>query len=447
MRERLTFKGFLMGLEQEGTKDSEGVFTLSHVRSAEKLREQFSGDPILAYTEILQGLRQAGAARVWLVEHPRGMGLQIWAAFEGELPDLAGLWDEPLAILETRSYLHSGTGLLLLAHERDGIRWSLQDETGDRHWLYNFRSGNFERQFDGEPLAPGRSGEGFASLLRLEVTSSTPLALYGEGRTCWKDSPWHKEFISRIAFYGAPLLWRRKPLQGPIPGRLVPTDHWRKLPNGPTGYNWEPLGFQLHAGRPDDSMSFLSEPFTGVVGDVVSVNGKAEKGFGVGSKPDYVAFVAHDRRTRCRVPFQVRRFFGKSQLTLPGFSQFPEELVNPRMDGGLTRIHCWGKPVYCSRLIMLSSALQGPSTIVFTRHGCVLGGRHVDLGIGGTLCVVTSERLSTDLSRRSIREDEEYRNLVRELRGQVAMFTEEMIENLPGNHLFVPELRQQLRAC
>lgn len=446
-REKLTFQGFMMEMEQEGTKDSEGVFTLSHGRSAEKLKEQFASDPILGYTEILQGFRQAGASKVWLVDHMRGQGVQIWAAFQTGLPDLSGLWQEPLAILKTSNYLHSGTGLLLLVHDRDQVKWSLRDPEGERHWQFNHREGLFERDLESRPLNPGGKGKGYSHFLRLEVAADDRLGLYGEGRTCWKDTPWHRDFISRMAFFGIPLQWRDRLLQGPIPGRLVPTDHWRKLPNGPTGYNWEPLAFQLHAGRSEDSMSFLSEPFTGVVGDVVSVNGQTQRGFGVGSKPDYVGFVGYDRSTRCRVPFQVRRFFGTSQLTLPGFSQFPEKLVNPRMDGGLTRIHCYGRPVYCSRLIMLSSALQGPSTVVFTRHGCVLGGRHADLGIAGTLCVVTSEKLSTDLSRRTIREDQEYRTLLRELRGQVMAFTEETIENLPKSHLFVPELKQQLRAC
>lgn len=436
-----------MEMTEAGAVDSEGAFTLSHQRSAVKLREQFAGDPILGYTELLQGFRQAGASKVWLKADSFFRKLSISAAFPDSLPDLSRVFGQPLAVLEAQDYLHSGTGLLLLQHGEDSVSWSmLENEREQKVWLFNNRDGLFELQPKAVRLDFGPHAKGALAVMSLQIKSAKPLAIYGGRDHCWRDTVWHKDFVSRMAFFGTPLYSGNQLLQTPIPGRLVPKDHWRKLPRGQMGYNWEPLAFQLYAGSAQDSMSFLSEPFTGVVGDVVNVNGQVQTGFGVGSKPDYVDFVASNRESRCRVPFQVRRFFGRSYLTLPGFSQFPGELINPRMEGGLTRIHCWGKPVYCSRLIMLSSALQGPSTIVFTRHGCVLGGRHEDLGVGGTLCVVTSESLSTDLSRRSIRDDQAYQDLVDELRSQVRSFAAETIENLPEDHLSIGEIQANLRV-
>ena len=54
---------------QAGTKDSEGVFTLAAHRTVARLREQYSTDPLLGYTEVLQGFQQSGALRVEIHTH------------------------------------------------------------------------------------------------------------------------------------------------------------------------------------------------------------------------------------------------------------------------------------------------------------------------------------------------------------------------------------------
>jgi hypothetical protein len=237
-------------------------------------------------------------------------------------------------------------------------------------------------------------------------------------------------------------------MQTPRPGRLVPYDYFQKHEGGPVGYSWEPLAFELRAGAPDSPMSFLSEPFTGSIAPVVSVDGHVSRGFRPREFPDYVSFKGIEQpRSSCRIPFRRKRFFGAGELSTPGFQSFPRDLVNPRRDGGLLQVHCSGRPLYCSSLTMLSTALGGPSTVIFVKNGAVLGGRYEDLGVGGTLCVVGTEGLSTDLSRRNIRRDAAYHSLVARLRRECLLFARETAENLEEGHWAVAPIVRQVRLA
>jgi hypothetical protein len=430
---RITFDGFLMDMAEAGVKDSEGVFTVAAARSAKQLKEQFARDTLLAYTELLQGFRELGAAEVRIVPNPPG-SVDLLAKFPGQAPDLGALFDDPLNILSARHALHSGTGLLLLQHEDDLVWWSRRGGAQEAQWKFDSTSKTFRRQDRGLrwPSSPVIDG----TVWRLSLRCRETLALFPRDRLkCWRDTPLAQEFVDRMAFYGVPTFCADQPLQSPIPGRLVPVDFYQKHETGPMGYNWEPLAFELVAGPPDSSMSFLSEPFTGTVASVVSVDGRVQTGFGSWVYPNYVSFKGHELpRTATQIPFRRKRFFGSGSLATPGFASFPSSLINPRMDGGLTRVHCWGQPLFCSRLTMLSTALGGPSTVVFLKHGAVLGGRHEDLGVPGSLCLVGTEGLSTDLSRRTVRRDDSYLRTLASLRRGCLAFAAETAENLPREH-------------
>ena len=125
------------------------------------------------------------------------------------------------------------------------------------------------------------------------------------------------------------------------------------------------------------------------------------------------------------VPFK-RSWWHKSEpLAVPGFRTFGRSLANPRLEPPLFGSHPKGKPLVCSRIFMLSTALSGMSTLVFVKHGVVLGARHENLGAPGSLCLVGMEDLGTDLSRRRVRQDERYEALLRHLRRDMAAFHQE----------------------
>ena len=446
--DRITFDGFLMDMAEIGQKDSEGSFTVSAKRSALRLKEQYASDPLLGYTELLQGFRELGAREVRIIPRPPGT-VDILAAFPGSGPDLTSLLLDPLNILSAHHALHSGTGLLLLQHSEDQVWWSRWGTGEPVHWKFCSSEATFELVPDPpRALAPQRD-LGHSQIWRLRLTTAGRLALFPrDQQRCWRRTPVALEFVDRMAFYGLPTICAQELMQAPIPGRLVPVDFFQQHAAGPMGYSWEPLAFELVAGQPESSMSFLSEPFTGTIAEIVSVDGHVSTGFGSGSYPDYVSFKGVEQpRTTCEIPFRRKRFFGSGRLTTPGFQTFPSQLINPRMDGGLTRVHCWGHPLFCSRLTMLSTALGGPSTVVFLRHGAVLGGRHEDLGIPGTLCLMGVEGLSTDLSRRTVRRDSAYLDAIGRLRRQCLSFAVETEANLPPRPYARKPSQQHLRQA
>jgi hypothetical protein len=433
-------------MAEAGVKDSEGHFTVSARLSAEKLKEQYAQDLLLGYTELLQGFRELGARSVRIIAHPPGQ-VELLAQFPGEGPDLSSLLLDPLNILSANHALHSGTGLLLLQHADDEVwfsRWGLGEPLV--HWRFRPGEAAFELTTEAPwATSPRKSAVQGPRIWRFMLRAKR-LALFPRDRLkCWRDTPVAQEFADRMAFYGLPTICAGELLQTPLPGRLVPGDFFQRHQGGPTGYSWEPLAFELVAGLPESSMSFLSEPFTGTIAEVVSVDGQLHTGYGSGTYPDYVSFKGIEQApTACVVPFQKRRFFGSGQLTTPGFQRFPSQLINPRQDGGMTRVHCWGHPLFCSRLTMLSTALGGPSTVVFLRHGAVLGGRHEDLGVPGTLCLIGTEGLSTDLSRRTIRRDKAYLENIARLRRQCLAFAAETEAHLPAGHWARQPLRRHL---
>lgn len=445
---RISFSGFLMDMAAGGVKDSEGAFTVSARASVDRLKEQFAGDPLLAYTELLQGFRELGASEVRIL--PRApCEVHIAASFPAPGPDLGALLADPMNLLSAGHVLHGGTSLLLLQHDEDEMWWSRWGDVEPAHWRFDPAGATFELMpGPSAPPVPRGRGDGGRRTWRLLLKARRRLSLFPADRLkCWKDTPVAQEFVDRMAFYGVPTVCAGQPMQTPIPGRLVPVDYHYKHATGPVGYSWEPLAFELVAGASDSSMSFLSEPFTGAIAEVVSVDGEVRTGFSAGAYPHYVSLKGFEqRRTATRIPFQRRRFFGKTQLAAPGFESFPTALINPRQEGGLLRVHCWGRPLYCSRLTMLSSALGGPSTLVFLRHGAVLGARHENLGVPGTLCLIGTEGLTSDLSRRAIRQDEVYRSVVAETRRRCLLFATETAENLPRGHWARKRLSEHLSA-
>ena len=423
-RKKLTFQGFIMEAGQAGTKDSEGVFTLAAHRTVERLREQYSADPLLGYTEILQGFQQSGALRVEM--HIRGWNEITLSGLYPQAPDMEKVLNDPLSILASNDCLQSGTGLLLLTE--DQLSWSVSERRERLHWQYHSKSSTFRRVEQPDWTVPqpvdGKLGHCW---VQLHVRSEQQLPVYTtDSLESWKETRLSREFTNRLAFYPMPLLCRGRDLQCPLPGRLVPHDHWCRSPVGGTGYSWVPLAYQYKAADSSTAHPFLSEPFTGVIARKVRLGDSKLSGYSSNSKPDYVALNGSRSVAEApSVPFK-RSWWHKSEpLAVPGFRTFGRSLANPRLEPPLFRSHPKGKPLVCSRIFMLSTALSGMSTLVFVKHGVVLGARHENLGAPGSLCLVGMEDLGTDLSRRRVRQDERYEALLRHLRRDMAAFHQE----------------------
>jgi hypothetical protein len=423
-RKKLTFDGFLMEMGEAGTRDSEGVFTLAAQKTVERLREQYSADPLLGYIEILQGFQETGALCVEL--HAREPSQFTFSALYLEPPDLDLVLNDPLSILSASSCLQSGTGLLLLQEEQ--ISWSVTQSRGRENWEFHNESGTFRPVADLNWRVPNPVKSKLGAVwLQLHIRSEKVLPIYTwENLESWGNTYLTREFTNRLAFYAKPLTFRRKNLQCPLPGRLVPNDHWCRSPLGGMGYSWVPLAYQYVAADSETRHSFLSEPFTGLIANKVKLGDSTLSGYASASKPDYVALKGCETVAAApTVPFKRSWWHRSEQLAVPGFQAFSEALQNPRLEPPLFRSHPQGKPLVCSRIFMLSTALNGLSTLVFLKHGTVLGARHEDLGAPGSLCLIGLNDLSTDLSRRRVRQDERYDALVNMLRGEMELFYNE----------------------
>ena len=444
--ERISFDGYLMEMEEAGTKDSEGEFTLTASKAVERLREQFAQAPLLGYTELFQGFRALEATSV-TIETRAPEEIRLSASFRGRGPNLTTLLENPLSILSADHGLHSGTGLLLLRHEQDRVWWSCCRGSRWEHWRYRSSEGQFVK--DTGPDEESRSTSVTTWRFTLRVEDGGLKYLYPFHRDeRWRWSPLTNELIAKLAFYGLPVTCDGRAVQSPIPGRLVPQDVLRQHRGGPLGSNWEPLAYELLAGCSRKSTSFLSEPFSGTISDIIFVDGTFHRGYGDGCYPDFVSFKSQGRTdVTCEVPFRRRRFFGGSLLKAPGFEAMPSRLINSRMEGGWLNPESSGQSLYCSRLIMLSVALKGPSAVAFLQHGVLLGASYEDLGVPGTLCLIDTEGLSTDLSRRAIRRDKAYLARLEELRAACLAFAQEATEVFSEEQWAGRALREALREC
>lgn len=433
-----------MTMSEGGEKDSQGQFTLAASKSVERLREQFSGDLSLGFVELIEGFQEQGATRVEICSEGIDR-VDITGYFPDSDPDMSALFSNPLGILEAQTYLHSGTGLILLEHVADRVSWTRRVGRSLDRWDYQETSGYFEA-VDQETTAERPSVVPSELTWTLRVFAKGQLALFSsEARSQWEGQHLSVEFASRLAFSSLSLTFNGKLIQCPLPGRLAQEDHWRRSSSGVPGYNWIPLALQYRASR-ESSHGFLSEPFTGVIADAVLVDGELAWGFGSGSFPDFVSLISVTGSKECStVPFQVRRFFGARKLRLPGFRAMHQPLIHPRMDGGLTRVHCKGPSLICSEILMLSTALVGPSTLVFMRHGVVLGAVHEDLGVRGSVCLVDASKLKTDLSRRNVRKDENYKGLLKEVRQNLLAFAHTTWKHLSPKNPFREALAIELR--
>lgn len=421
-RKKLTFDGFLMGLGEEGVKDSEGVFTVAARQTVERLREQYSVDLGLGYTEILQGFQELGAE--WVEIASKRSGSVVFSArFPGEAPQLQSVLEQPLSILASENCLQSGTGLILLQHDEDQVFWSIGDGRNFQDWQFILRDGCFQPSTEGGLRRPILSGHQVGKKwLQFHLHSQRPLAIFADDSSKrWENTKLSEDFAHRLAFYGCPLVFKRRNLQCPLPGRLVPTDYWSRSPAGGMGYNWIPLAFHYVAAHKGSTHYFCSEPFTGVIANKVEINGEMVSGYGASSKPDFVRMTGSGDGV-CTVPFKRSWWHRSSNLTIGGFEAVNSRIKNPRLEPPLFRDHPRGKPLKCSRLHMLSTALKGPSTLVFVKHGVVLGARHEELGAPGSLCLVGLEDLTTDLSRRAVRQNDRYRRLVSQLDREITGF-------------------------
>lgn len=429
-RKKLTFDGFLMEMGEAGAKESEGFFTVATRQTVERLKEQYAADPLLGYTEILQGFQELGAECVELVGRGK-KSLTLSARFANPVPDLSEVFRDPLNILSATSCLQSGTGLLLLRHAEDRIVWVQSGGRERQEWRFEPKTACFELSDEVTPKLPlPQSTKLGSTWLQLHITAASGLPVYTSERVkSWRDTNLSKEFTNRLAFYGRPLNFRSGRFQSPVavqcplPGRLVPHDRWSKSPMGGMGYSWVPMAFHYIAAPPLKQHYFLSEPFTGVVGDKVSLNGRLLDGYRGSSKTGFVSFQgAKNRREASRIPFKRSWWHKSEKLNISGFQSFPVRIANPRMEPPLFRSHPLGHPLVCSRIYMISTAASGPSTLVFVKHGVVLGARHADLGVPGSLALVGVEGLTTDLTRRSIRQNAPYESLVQDVAQEMLTF-------------------------
>jgi hypothetical protein len=419
-RKKLTFEGFLMEMGKPGLKDSEGSFTVASQQTVERLREQYSGDPLLGYTEILQGFQQFGAQTVEMSGRS-GLGFTLSARFASPGPDLSHVFAQPLSILAAECCLQSGTGLLLLQHDRDLVVWSVDDGAQRSDWQFCTESGQFERA-DAIPGFRSRRKpiENGTVWVELHIRSPKRLSVYcADPSEGWEDTTLRRDFVHRLAFYGCPLSYHSMNLQCPLPGRLVVTDHWSRSPIGGMGYSWIPLAYQYVAAKAGSTHYFLSEPFTGVIANKVRINDEVVGGYSANSKPDYVCLKGANDGRRTDVPFKRSWWHRSERLVIPGFERLESQIKNPRLEPPLFYGHPKGRALKCSRIHMLSTALSGNSTIVFVKHGVVLGARHEELKVPGALCIVGFENLTTDLSRRSVRQNADYDELVRQVSNEL----------------------------
>ncbi|MCA9778698.1 MAG: hypothetical protein KC800_18345, partial [Candidatus Eremiobacteraeota bacterium] len=317
----------------------------------------------------------------------------------------------------------SGIGLLLL--EEKQVSWTVGERRERLHWQFHPQSSTFRRVSQPDWLVPnpvdGKLGHVW---VQLHVRSESRLPVFtSEPLESWQGTALSREFTNRLAFYPMPLLCRGQDLQCPLPGRLVPNDHWCRSPVGGTGYSWVPLAYQYKAADSLSPHPFLSEPFTGVIARNVKLGDSSLSGYSSGSKPDYVVLKGSRSVAEApTVPFRRSWWHKSGQLEVPGFQKFHRTLANPRLEPPLFRSHPRGNPLVCSRIFMLSTALSGLSTLVFVKHGVVLGARHEDLGAPGSLCLVGMHDLGTDLSRRRVRRDERYEALLAQLRREMSSF-------------------------
>ena len=431
MRDKLTFNGFLLGLEEEGDKDSEGVFTLSTEKTVERLTEQYSGDATLGYVELLQGMQEMESNQVDLML--RGSNsFGAWACFSKPLPDLTPILENPYRLLDAKNSLQSGVALLMLLHRKDKVLFSFyQQEQRPRHYRYEAREHCFveDREFD-FPLPHKYRRQGM-NWLALNIASEQPLVVHAERDESWRKTGLSKEFVNRLAFYGVPLSFRGQNLQCPLPGRLVPVDSSARSPVGGMGHSWIPMAFKYYPATGDSSHYFLSEPFTGFIAPKVRLGESLLQGRSSSQKPCFVSFPKCPQADHgAVVPFLAGWWPLGRALTVPGFRSFPRKLKNPRLEPPFFVGYASGKPLLCSKVIMLSTALKGQSTVVFVKSGTVLGAHHVDLGVPGTLCVVGMDNLTTDLSRRSVRRDENYHRMIEQLTQEVQDFYDETAQVL-----------------
>lgn len=431
MRDKLTFKGFLLGLEEGGDKDSEGVFTLSTEKTVERLTEQYSGDPTLGYVELLQGMQELGSHQVELIL--RGStSFGLWACFPETLPDLSTIFENPYRLLDAKNSLQSAVALLMLLHRHDRVVFSFfRQDQRPRHYRYEAREHSFveEREFD--LVLPHKCRRMRTNWLGLNITSEQSLVVHANRKESWRKTGLSKEFANRLAFYGVPLTFRGQNLQCPLPGRLVPVDSSARSPVGGMGHSWIPMAFKYFPADRHSSDYFLSEPFTGFIAPKVRLGESLLDGRSSSQKPCFVSFSKCPKAEYgAVVPFLAGWWPMGRALTVPGFRTFPRKLKNPRLEPPLFVGYASGKPLLCSKVIMLSTALKGQSTVVFVKSGTVLGAHHVDLGVPGTLCVVGMDNLTTDLSRRSVRRDESYHRMIEQLTHEVQEFYEETAQVL-----------------
>ena len=345
--------------------------------------------------------------------------------FSSERAILEPVLSNPLEVLAAQDCLQSGTGLVLLEHEQDEVFWSIQEARNVVSWRFESESMTFQPSPE-TPRLPTLSRLFTGKVwLRLTVKTSEPLSLFPvESEKRWNDTSLSRDFANRFAFYGRPLFFQGKPLQCPVPGRLAPVDAFGPSPVGGTGYSWIPLAFDYRAAAPDSAHYFLSEPFTGTIGRKVEVNGRLHNGYGEHLRTRYVRLRGRDGLPGgVSVPFR-RSWWMARELTLPGFEQSSFAMSHPAVEPPLLFGYAEGKALKCSRVLMLSTAMKGPSHLVFLKHGVVLGARAEELGVPGALCMVGLEGLTPGLSRRSVRLNDSYRSLVNEVREELREFSE-----------------------
>lgn len=431
MRDKLTFNGFLLGLAEGGDKDSEGFFTLSAEKTVERLTEQYAGDSTLGYVELLQGMQELGSTQVDLVLHDSHR-FGLWSNFSESLPDFRAIFENPYRLLDAKDSLQSAVALLMLVHRKDRVLVSLYPHgLRPRHYRYQASEHRFVEDRDYEFSLPPKYRRKGGSWLGLNIASEKALVLQTDRSNSWRRTGLSKEFANRLAFYGVPLTFRGQNLQCPLPGRLVPVDNSARSPVGGMGHSWIPMAFKYFPATGRSSHYFLSEPFTGFIAPKVRLGEALLEGRNSSQKPCFVSFPeCPQAEYGAVVPFLAGWWPLGRALTVPGFRSFPLKLKNPRLEPPLFIGQASGKPLLCSKVIMLSTALKGPSTVVFVKSGTVLGAHHAELGVPGTLCVVGMDNLTTDLSRRSVRRDENYHQMIQQLTREVQEFYEETAQVL-----------------